>query len=156
MTPDHEHLIQRLGSAAAALVAASATVPPGKEARQPAAGEWSVQETLIHARNVVVLVLGLRIRRLVYERDPVFADYDDGPVRQAHLQRSEPLADVLGMIVSEHEQIARLLRWLPDDHWQREGRHPERGPMSIELLVRWAVDHAEDHAGQIATTAKLL
>ena len=156
MTPDHERLIQRLGSSAAALVVAVSTVPPGKEALPPAASEWSVQETLIHARNVVVLVLGLRIRRLVYERDPVFADYDDGPVRQARLQQSEPLGDVLGMIVAEHEQIARLLRWLPDEHWRREGRHPERGPMSIELLARWAVEHAEDHAAQIATTARVL
>ena len=153
---DHQEIIHRLRSSAAALTAAVRTVPLGKELEPPAAGEWSVQETLVHVRNVVLLVLGLRIRRLLYEHDPIFADYDDAPVRRASLERPEPLPAVLDMIVWEHEQIARLLERLPDGDWQRSGRHPERGPMSIESLARWAVDHAEDHTAQIANTARLL
>jgi DinB superfamily len=156
MSPEHEAAIARIRSSAAALRAAVQAVPAGKEMQQPLPGEWSVQETLVHVRNVALLVLGLRIRRLLYERNPVFADYDDGPVRQANLGQPEPIDEVLDMIVSEHEQIARLVRSLPDADWQREGRHPERGSMSIEFLVRWAGEHAEEHAAQIAkTTAQL-
>jgi DinB superfamily len=156
MSPEHEAAIKRIRSSAAALTVAVQAVPAGKEMREPAPGEWSVQETLVHVRNVVLLVLGLRIRRLLYERDPVFADYDDGPVRQAQLRQSEPIDEILDMILSEHEQIARLLRALPDVEWQREGRHPERGPMSIEFLARWVAEHAEDHAAQIVKTTALL
>lgn len=156
MSPAHAQLIDRIRSSAASLAAAVRAVPAGKEAQPPAPGEWSALETLVHARNVALLVLGVRIRRLLYEADPVFADYDDGPVRRANLQRPEPPGDVLDAIVAEHEQIARLLRALPDAEWQRQGRHPERGPMSIEFLARWAAEHAEDHAAQIATTARLL
>ena len=156
MSPEHAQLVGRVRSSAAALAAAVRTVPAGKETQTPAPGEWSVRETLVHARNVVVLVLGLRIRRLLYETAPVFADYDDGPVRRANLQEPEPLSEVLDMIVAEHEQIARLLRALPDADWQRAGHHPERGAMSIEFLARWAADHAEDHAAQIAATAERL
>lgn len=43
---------------------------PARALHEPLAGEWSVQEVLVHTRNVVVLVLGLRIRRLLYEHDP--------------------------------------------------------------------------------------
>jgi DinB superfamily len=156
MTPDHEQLIARLKSSTAALSAAVQQVPRRRESEPPGPGEWSVQETLVHVRNVAVLVLGLRIRRLLYERDPIFADYDDGPVRQHNLQQPEPLGEVLDMVTDEHEQIARLLKTLPDSEWQQAGRHPERGPMSVEFLTRWAVEHAEEHADQIVKTARLL
>jgi hypothetical protein len=154
MTPEHARLIERLGTSAAALAAAVASVPPGTESQTPGPGEWSVRETLIHARNVALLVNGLRLRRLIYESEPVFADFDEARFRRAHLARAEPIADLVAMIIAEHQQIARLLRALPDDEWQRSGRHPERGPMSIEVLARWSSDHAEEHAAQIAATAK--
>jgi DinB superfamily len=156
MSPEHEAAIARIRSSAAALTSAVQAVPAGKETQPPVPGEWSVQETLVHVRNVALLVLGLRIRRLLYENDPVFADYDDGPVREANLRQPEPIDEVLDMIVSEHEQIARLLRALPDAQWQRAGHHPERGAMSIEFLARWAAEHADEHAAQIVkTTAQL-
>jgi len=156
MTPKHEQLVVRLSSSAAALAAAVRQVPVGRETEPPVPGEWSVQETLVHVRNVAVLVLGLRIRRLLYEGDPILADYDDGPVRQRHLQQPELLGEVLDMVMDEHKQIARLLKTLPDSEWQRAGRHPEHGSMSVEFLTRWAVEHAEEHAIQIDKTARLL
>jgi hypothetical protein len=53
------------------------------------------------------------------------------------------------MITIEHEQIARLLDGLPADRWQRAGRHPERGLMSIASLAGQVGPHTEEHAGQI-------
>jgi hypothetical protein len=154
VTPEHAALIERLGTSAAAVATAVASVPRSKESQAPAPGEWSVRETLIHARNVAVLVNGLRLRRLIYESLPVFADFDEARFRRAHLERAEPIADLVAMIVAEHEQIACLLRALPDHEWQRAGRHPERGPMSIEVLARWSCEHAEEHAAQIAAAAR--
>jgi uncharacterized damage-inducible protein DinB len=143
-------------SAPAALAAAVATVPPGQHDRPPRAGEWSVRETLVHVRNVVVMVYGLRLRRLLFERDPVFADYDEAAFRREDLARHEPIEDLVRMITAEHEQIARLLDALPDDRWQREGRHPELGAMSIAFLAGRVGAHAEEHAGQIRDTARAL
>ncbi len=74
MTPEHEQLVARLSSSAVDLAAAVRQVPFGREMEPPVRGEWSVQETLVHVRNVALLVLGLRIRRLLYEGDPIFAD----------------------------------------------------------------------------------
>lgn len=156
MTPEHEELVARLSSSTAALAAAVRQVPLGREAEPPAPGEWSAHETLVHVRNVALLVLGLRLRRLLYEDDPVFADYNDGPIRQRNLQQPEPLGEILDMVVNEHKQIAGLLKTLLYSEWQREGRHPERGRMSVEFLTRWAIEHAEEHADQIAKTARLL
>ncbi len=156
MTAQHRALIEQIRASAAALARAVEGVPAGAQARRPREGEWSVQETLIHLRNVVLMVQGLRIRRLLYEADPVFADYDEAEFRAADLARAEPIGDLVQMIVTEQEQIAKLLSHLPDDRWQRQGRHPELGAMSIEFLARRVGEHTAEHARQIAETARVV
>jgi hypothetical protein len=156
MTPEHRALVERIRASAATLARTVAAVPAARHRQPPGPGEWSVQETLVHLRNVVVMVQGLRIRRLFYEADPVFADYDEATFRREDVARSEPAADLVRMIVAEHEQVADLLGTLPDDRWDRQGRHPELGPMSIAFLARRMGEHTEEHAGQIAETARQL
>ncbi len=156
MSQDHRAIVAHIRSAPAALAEAVASVRPGQEDRSPRAGEWSVRETLIHVRNVVVMVYGLRIRRLLFERDPVFADYDEETFRREDLARREPVEDLVRMITAEHEQIARLLDGLPADRWPRAGRHPELGPMSIASLAGQIGPHTEEHAGQIRDIARVV
>jgi hypothetical protein len=151
---DRRAILTQIRSSPAILEAAVAGVPPGRHDRPPGAGEWSVRETLIHVRNVLLMVYGLRIRRLLYEREPVFADYDEAAFRREDLARREPIEDLVRMITTEHEQIARLLDGLPADRWQRAGRHPELGPMSIESLAGQVGPHTEEHAGQIRDIAR--
>jgi hypothetical protein len=128
-------------------VEAGAAGPVGSPPRE---GEWSALETLTHLRDVVVHVYGLRIRRLLYEQAPVFADFDEEGYRRASLARGEAIGGLLDTIVAEHEQLARLLHALPDADWARQGRHPSLGVMSIEFLARRVGEHAEEHAAQIA------
>ena len=153
MSPQHEQIVARIRTSAQAVRQAVERLPPERERRAPRPGEWSVQETLIHLRNVVVMVHGLRIRRLFYETDPSFGDYDEAAGREAALRANESARDLVEMIVREHEQLAALLRTLPDDRWARQGRHPELGPMSIEFLARRVAEHAEEHAAQAAAAA---
>lgn len=155
MTADHRAILDGIRSASERLTKAVAAVPPGTADQAPREGEWSVRETLVHVRNVLVMVSGLRLRRLLYERDPVFADYDEAAFRREDLARQEPIGDLVRMIVVELEQIAGLLRVLPDDRWTRQGRHPELGPMSIESLARHAGEHTMEHAQQIAAAAQV-
>ena len=150
MTAEHRAVVDRIQSSAAAVRRAMAGIPPERLGRPPRAGEWSVLETLTHLRDVVVHVQGLRIRRLLYERAPLFADFDEEGYRRTSLARGEAAANLLETIVAEHEQIARLLRGLGDADWLREGRHPTLGAMSIEHLARRLGEHTEEHAAQIA------
>jgi DinB superfamily len=156
MSPDHRAILDRIRSAPAALREALDKVRAGAHDRPPRPGEWSIRETLIHTRNSTVMVYGLRIRRLLYEADPVFADYDEATFRREDLQRGESVDDLVRMIVREHEQIAGLLDGLPDDRWTRQGRHPQLGAMSIELLARRVYEHTLEHTQQIAEIARAL
>jgi len=154
MSPEHRAIVDQVRAAPAALQQAVATVRIGLHDRPPQGGEWSVRETLIHLRNATLMVHGLRIRRLLCEPAPVFADYDEAAFRQEDLHRHESVDALVRMIVRELEQIAGLLDGLPDDRWAREGRHPELGPMSVAFLARRVAEHTLEHAGQIADAAR--
>jgi hypothetical protein len=141
-------------SSAAVVRQAVEAAPSGRFDQPPREGEWSALETLTHLRDVIVHVYGLRIRRLLYEVTPIFADFDEEGYRRASLTRGETATDLLATVVAEHEQLARLLDTLPDADWAREGRHPSLGVMSIEFLARRVGEHAEEHASQIAAAAR--
>ena len=156
MTPEHRTILERIGSSAVAVRVAADAVPAGREREGPGDGEWSPRETLIHLVAAVVLAQGLRIRRLLYERDPMFADFDELAYRQAALAHDEPFRDLVAAVVTEHDQIVRLLAGLPDAEWARQGRHPTYGALSVERLARQVAEHAEEHAAQIAAAAERL
>jgi hypothetical protein len=155
MTPEHRAIIERMRSSAEVVRRAVEAAPPGRFSRPPREGEWSALETLTHLRDVVVHVFGLRIRRLLYEDAPLFADFDEEGYRRASLARREATGDLLETIVAEHDQLARLLQALPDAEWSRQGRHPSLGIMSIEFLARRVGEHAEEHAAQITAAAQI-
>ena len=154
MTPEHRSILERMRSSAAVVRQAVEAAPPGRFGQPPREGEWSALETLTHLRDVIVHVYGLRIRRLLYEGTPIFADFDEEGYRRASLARRETVTNLLATVIAEHEQLARLLDTLPDADWAREGRHPSLGVMSIEFLARRVGEHAEEHAAQITAAAR--
>jgi hypothetical protein len=154
MTSEHGALLERMRTSAAVVRRAVAAVPEGRLRTAPAPGEWSALETLIHLTHVVVHVYGLRIRRLLYEDAPVFADFDEARHRHAALVRGDSADELVAIVAGEHEQLARLLHILPDGEWARAGRHPSLGVVSIEFLARRVGEHAEEHAAQITAAAR--
>jgi hypothetical protein len=153
VTAAQRALVDRIRSSAAVVREAVAHASAGAFDRPPAPGEWSALETLPHLRDVVVHVYGLRIRRLLYETAPAFADFDEEGYRRRSLARGESAADLLATVVAEHEQLARLLATLDAEEWMRAGRHPSLGEMSVESLARRVGEHAEEHAQQILAAA---
>lgn len=154
MTPEHAAILERMRSSAEVLRRAAEAISPTAFTRVPKPGEWSALETLTHVRDVIVHVYGLRIRRLLYEDQPLFADFDEEGYRAASLARSESVRYLLDTILGEHAQLARLLEGLPDADWAREGRHPTFGIMSIEFLARRVGEHAEEHAAQMTAASQ--
>jgi DinB family protein len=153
MTSEHRAILDRMRSSAGVMRRAVEGISTARLGRAPAPGEWSALETLTHVRDVIVHVYGLRIRRLLYEDTPLFADFDEERYRRASLARGETAAHLLDTIVAEHQQLARLLETLPDAEWSGQGRHPTFGAMSIEFLAGRAGEHAEEHAAQITAAA---
>lgn len=156
MNPEHKKILDDIQATAETLRSTFEGIPAALVDQRPAPEEWSVTETLVHMRNVVMLVYGLRLRRLLHEDETTFANYDEGNNLLSASRPQLPAAEIVEMIVTDHQQTVRLLKALPEEDWKREGRHPEFGLMSIEFLARRIALHAGEHVQQIVDTYKAL
>ena len=150
MTAEHQQLIHRIRASAEAIAQAVAAVPVAMQTVALQPGEWSIKQVLLHTRDVAMLAFGLRIRRLLFETDPVFAAYEEDVYRVHNSGDADTVDDIVHMISAEHDLIARLLSALPDDAWERSGRSAESVVRTIEFFARRTAEHAEEHAAQIA------
>jgi heat shock protein HspQ len=156
MVQNQQELIKRIRKSAQDLMDVIKPIPESMITRQPDENEWSIFETAIHVRNVAMFAYGLRLRRLVYEVDPLFANYDEDSDRLADMKKSQPVEEVVEMIAAEHRAISQILSLLSEEAWERSGRHPESGSLSIGYLANRLADHAEDHIQQIRDTYSIL
>ena len=156
MVQNQQEIIKRIRKSAQDLTDVIEPIPDSMITRQPDEKEWSIFETVIHVRNVAMFAYGLRIRRLVSEVDPLFANYDEDSDRLADMKRSQPVNEVIDMIMAEHGAISQILSLLSKEAWERSGRHPESGRLSIGFLAKRLADHAEEHIHQIRDTYSIL
>ena len=156
MVQNQQEIIKRIRKSAQGLTDVIKPIPESMITRQPDEKEWSIFETAIHVRNVAMFAYGLRLRRLVYEVDPLFANYDEDSDRLADMKKNQPVEEVVEMIAAEHRAISQILSLLSEEAWERSGRHPESGPLSIGFLAKRLADHAEDHLQQIRDTYSIL
>jgi hypothetical protein len=156
MNPEHREILDDILASAEELRRTVAAVPDALLEQRPEPEEWSVKETLVHLRNVLMLAYGLRIRQLLFQDEPTFANYDGEHDLLSASRQQLPVAEILEMIETDHRQTVRLLGSLSEQEWRRQGHHPVLGPMSIEFLAQRIAKHAADHTQQIADTVRAL
>jgi hypothetical protein len=113
----------------------------------PEPGEWSVLECLAHLADSEV-VTAARLRWIAAEDQPDIVGYDQALwVSEMHQVEEDP--DVL-LAVFEANRRWNLALWerLPVADRARYGVHRERGPESIDLLVRLQAGHDIVHLAQ--------
>lgn len=156
MKPEHKQILENIRTSAEILRQTVEAVPAKLLDRRPAPGEWSVIEILVHVRNTAMLAYGLRIRQLLFQDEPTFANYQEEGHLLTASRNQLPPAELLEMIETDYRQTARLLSALTEQEWGRQGHHPDLGAMSIEFFARRLAEHAAEHTRQIADTAKAL
>src|SRR5688572_27516961 len=107
---------------------------------RPAAHEWCLKEVAAHLRDAetlyqrqIELISNEREPRLPYEAIDVLPSERD--------YRSEPLIKLLQEYEAARDETVWLLRMLGEDDWQRRGRHPYRGLISIYDIARELHEH---------------
>jgi len=133
----------------AELVAAAATGAAGAELDySPGPGKWSVRQILCHVADAEI-VGAARLRRLIAEDDPALVAYDqDAWARNLDYGRRR-IAQALETFRHMRAETHELLKNLPEEAFQRQGRHSVRGPVSLLDMLRVYARHAEQHAEQI-------
>ena len=127
----------------------------GELARRPPGEDWAIRDVIHHLADDE-LMRAVRIRMVIASPGASLPAYDERAwQRRLHyLWRSPELA--LATLDQVRFGTAEILGRLDDDGWARHGIHPERGELTVAVLVQDGVDHVAEHAAQVAAMRSAL
>ncbi len=107
-------------------------------------GKWSTRQVICHIADFEP-VYADRIKRALAEDEPTIfgGDPDAFAARLAYQQRD--MDEELQLIESVRKHVARILRTLTPDAFQRKVVHSEAGPLTVEQLLTHITEHIPHH-----------
>ena len=122
--------------------------PRARLGKRPAPQKWSVGEILAHLADAEI-VIGWRIRQILGAPGTSLQAFDqDAWVAACHYDTREPARSVEQFRTLRQGNLA-LLKSLTAEQWKQHGMHTERGPETIEHIVRMTAGHDLNHTKQI-------
>jgi hypothetical protein len=124
-------------------------------AARPIAGKWSTLEVICHLADFEIVGAD-RIKRVIAENEPTLFDGDERvfAARLAYHQRNAEEEVLLIETIRKH--VARILRTLTPEDFQRRGIHLGAGPMTLERFVQARINHIAHHIPFIEEKRKAL
>jgi hypothetical protein len=121
-------------------------------ARVPAPGEWSARDTLEHVLFTEQL-LAERAARLLSEDDPDLQARAMWAETAASDEGSMPTDELASVLLSRYLALRRStlerLGSLAGEQWQRAGRHPEWGRVTVLSQAAYFARHETSHLAQL-------
>lgn len=148
MRQDVEDLLKRLESTVQKLTWVMIDCDEEDLNTAPADEEWSPLEILGHVKALDDIVT-FRIAAILTKDTPLIPDFDvDGWAKIAGY-RTAPLDQTLHSYQRHRSELVWQLRQLPDEAWDRHGKHESKGDLSLFDLVRIFLEHEEEHLAQL-------
>lgn len=150
-----EAALAGLGAGLGAVAAAVAGRDDETLARPPAPGEWSAREVLQHLVAAEEL-LATRVPRLLDEGDPELvaaAAWVLPPSDEATSASDLPASALLARHRLLREMTLDRLRGLDATGWERAGRHPEWGSVTVLDQAAYFTRHLWSHLAQLQAAA---
>ena len=122
---------------------------------RPIAGKWSTLEVVAHLADFDPIIAD-RMKRVIAEEKPTLLGADEQKFAAALWYDERDLQEELAIIELTRSQLARILRKLPDSALQLVGVHNERGPRTLEQLLKGATDHLAHHMSFIPAKRQAL
>jgi len=131
------------------LVAMAMTGAAGAELDYaPAPGKWSLRQILCHLADSE-MEAGIRMRRIIAEDNPTLLAYDQDAWAERLDYSRRKTTQALETFRHIRSLNYELLQSLPEEAFERQGTHSERGPVTLLDMLRTYARHAEKHAAQI-------
>jgi hypothetical protein len=147
---DRGRLIANLKSLPHELEHLTKDLSPDELRWRPIPNKWTVGEIICHLRDVERDVFQVRLRRSLFETDPVFDLFDQ---ERACAERSYLDQDHRQALADFHalrDETVEALMAVPLELWERSGTHPQRGTKTVEEQVTHQVkNHDMSHLIQI-------
>jgi hypothetical protein len=122
---------------------------------RPIPGKWSTQEVVCHIADYEPIYAD-RMKRVIALKEPELLKGDPGlfAARLAYDRRD--VDEELALIELTRKQMARILRALKPEDFQRQGGHSRDGVLTLEALLQRITAHIPHHAGFIEEKRRAL
>jgi uncharacterized damage-inducible protein DinB len=137
------------------LRAAVSDLTPEQLRARPVPGKWSVLEVICHLADSEQAWCH-RMKRVIAEPRPLLIGYDERRFAATLGYHDRDVEAELALVEGMREQMATILRALPEASWSFTGVHSERGLMTLEDLVRAEVEHIPHHLGFVVEKRRAL
>jgi hypothetical protein len=141
-------LLSRLESGPIALGIATGGLTEDAARDRTADGKWAIVEHACHLRDAEQ-VFAERFTKMAHQDRPALWMMDNDRVAELRRYRQADLSAVVREFRRLREMTLLLLRALPHPSWQRTGRHPRRGEVTIEQMAERLAGHDEQHLAAI-------
>lgn len=111
---------------------------------RPVPGKWSTLEVVCHITDFEP-VYADRMKRVIAEDRPAILSADEQKFAAALAYHERDLDEELTIVERTRQQMARILRTLPESAWQRVGVHNEAGPLTLLEFLERVTNHIPHH-----------
>lgn len=123
-------------------------VPPADLQRPEAPGKWSLTQVVAHMADAEI-AFGWRTRIVLTQEKPPMHGFDQERWLTRFDYASAGIADALAAFGAQRQWNLRVWRTVTPDDLQRIGVHGERGPETLDTLLRLVAGHDLRHRRQI-------
>ena len=110
-------------------------------------GGWTVRQVVHHVADSHMNAF-IRVRLALTEDWPTVKPYDEAAWATLH-DVAAPVEWSLELVESLHARWVMLLQSLDEQQWQRGYRHPESGPVTVEVATLLYAWHSRHHVAHI-------
>ena len=151
-----ENLIASDVRGAVDLRAAIAGMSREQIAARPVPGRMSTLEVVCHIADFDA-ILAERMKRIIALGDtPLILAADENLLLKELRYDDRDAEEELTLIEMTRKQMARILRTLTPEHFQKTGVHTQKGLITLEKVVQNAVNHIVHHLPFIHEKQKAL
>ena len=116
---------------------------------RPVAGKWSTLEVVCHIADCEQFFAD-RIKRTVAMDRPLLLGVDGFRYPEPLHYQEHDLDEELDLVAVTRRQVARTLRLVAPDAWQRTAVHSETGLVTLRQLLLHAINHLRHHLRFVA------
>src|SRR6266404_5682055 len=132
----------------AEILAVATTGAAGTELDFKPDGKWSVRQIVCHLADAEAVGV-MRFRLIAAEDQPTMSAWNQEAWANRLDYEKRKISQALDIFRTLRFANYELLKDLPEDAFQRTGTHVERGPLSLQQLLKLYAEHTENHVKQI-------
>jgi len=122
---------------------------------RPVAGKWSTLEVVCHLADFEPIYAD-RMKRVIAEENPLLPSGDPDKFHAGLVYDIRDVTEELTLIETVRNQMARILKTLPESTFTRTGKHSTDGPLSLGVLLERITGHIPHHVQFIEEKRKAL